>query len=201
MIGRTFILSAFPAMWINGSCSFMASVCWALVVLVFLLVIDSGRGIRTLPSTIIARFMFAISMFVFFLLYLLGNEAAGRTYWTLADCLVVPFWLTVIITSLFWSFAWFGTLMVKHDLEYQQWVAAGGHYFFDLLPRVLNPDSELVRNGGFAEPTYTDFVPPANFRHQCPNCGVRVQHAVDVCWNCNYGANGDSTAYYKRYER
>ena len=201
MIGRLFLLSAFPAMWLNGSCSFVASVCWALAVFVFLMVIDSGRGIRTLPSTIIARFMFAISMFVFFLFYLLGNEAAGRTYWTLADCFVVPFWVTVIITALFWSFLWIGTLMVKHDPDYQRWVRAGGHYFWDTLPRVLNPDSELIRNGGFAEPMYTGFIPPESWTHQCPSCGARVQYAIDVCWNCNYGVDGDPTAYHERHGR
>lgn len=201
MIGRLFLLSAFPAMWLNGSCSFVASVCWAFVAFVFLLVIDSGRGIRTLPSTIIARFMFAISMFVFFLFYLLGNEAAGRTYWTFADCFVVPFWVTVIITALFWSCLSFGTLIVGNNPEYQRWAQAGGHYFWDTLPRILNNDSELIRNGGFAEPTYTDFTPPAHFQHQCPKCGARVQHAVDVCWRCDYGANGDPTEFYERHGR
>lgn len=199
MIGRLFVLTVFPAMWMNGSCSFVASICWAMAMLVFLLVIDSGRGIRTLPSTIIARFMFAIWMFVFSLFYILGNEAAGRTYWTFADCFVVPFWVTVIVAALFWVCLWFGSLMVKHDPEYQRWVRAGGHYFWDSLPRILNPDCELIRNGGFAEPTYTDFVPPKSWGHQCPRCGARVQQPVDVCWACNYGDDGDSTAYHKRY--
>ncbi|TWU49263.1 hypothetical protein [Rubripirellula reticaptiva] len=201
MIGRLFILSAFPAMWLSGSCSFLASVCWALGAFAFLLVIDSGRGIRTLPSTIVARFMFAIAMFVFFLFYLLGNHAAGRMYWTLADCLVVPFWVTVIVATLFWTCLYFGTLLFRNDLGYQQWARAGGHYFWDTLPRILNRDSELVRNGGFAEPTYTDFIPPTHFQNQCPKCGARVQHAFGVCWNCNYGADGDATAFYERYGR
>ena len=119
MIGRLFILSAFPAMWLNGSCSFMAAVGWAMAVLCFLLVIDSGRGIRALPSMVIARFMFGVSLFVFVLFYLLANKSAGRAYWTLTDCLVVPFWVTLIITSLFWSFAWVGTRLVRHDPDYQ----------------------------------------------------------------------------------
>ncbi|APZ93360.1 hypothetical protein Fuma_02977 [Fuerstiella marisgermanici] len=199
MIGRIFLLSAFPAMWLNGSCSFMASIWWALLVLLFLHIIDSSRGIRTLPSTIMGRFMFGICMFVFFLFFLLGNEAAGRTYWTFADCFIVPFWITVIVTALFWTCLWFGTLIVRNDPEYQQWARTGGHYFWDTLPRVLNPDSELIRNGGFAEPTYSGFVPPENWTHQCPRCLSRVQHAVDVCWRCNYGHDGDSTAYFERH--
>ena len=143
MFGRVFVLSAIPAMWINDSCSCPTAVAFAFAVLILLLAIDSGRGIRTKPSTIMARFMFAVCLFAFVLFYLLGNKAAGRRYWTLADCLVVPFWLTVIITALFWLFAWVGTLMVNRDPEYQKWVAAGGHYFWDTLPRILNPDSDL----------------------------------------------------------
>ena len=37
------------------------------------------------------------------------------------------------------------------------------------------------------EPRYTTFVPPQDWTYQCPKCGARVQHAIDVCWNCNYG--------------
>ena len=201
MSGRLFVLSAFPAMWVNENCSLMAAAGSVVVVFVLLVVIDSGRGLRTRLSTVIARFMFAVCMFVFVLFYLLGNQAAGRAYWTLADCLVVPFWVTAIITTLFWLFAWVGTLMVNRDPDYQKWVAAGGHYFWDLLPRLLNPDSDLVRNGGLVEPSYSGFVPPDHWQHQCPKCLSRVQHAVDVCWNCNYGADGDSTAYFDRHGR
>ena len=39
------------------------------------------------------------------------------------------------------------------------------------------------------EPVYTAFVPPPDWRLQCPVCGARVQHPVDVCWNCNFGAD------------
>ena len=103
MIGRLFIFTAFPAMWFNGDFSLMAAVGWGLFAFICLLVIDDGRGIRTLPSTIIARFMFGVSLFGFVVFYLFANEAAGRTYWTLADCVVVPFWVTLAITILFWS--------------------------------------------------------------------------------------------------
>jgi len=40
------------------------------------------------------------------------------------------------------------------------------------------------------EPLYDAFVPPANWRYQCPRCGARVEHKIDVCWNCKYGADG-----------
>ena len=64
-------------------------------------------------------------------------------------------------------------------------------------------DCEILSldSGVIAEPTYSSFVPPAEWRYQCPKCGSRVQHSVDVCWNCNYGADGDSTAYHGRFGR
>ena len=43
---------------------------------------------------------------------------------------------------------------------------AGWHPFWDRLWPIFNPDSDLIRNGGFEEPEYTDFVPPADgFRY------------------------------------
>lgn len=41
----------------------------------------------------------------------------------------------------------------------------------------------------YPEPQHTGFVPPTTWRYQCPQCWTRVQHAIDVCWNCNYGAS------------
>lgn len=43
----------------------------------------------------------------------------------------------------------------------------------------------------FQQPA-TSFVPPPNWRYQCPRCFARVQHAIDICWNCNYGADSDN---------
>lgn len=48
-----------------------------------------------------------------------------------------------------------------------------------------------------SEPHYTAFVPPPYWRFRCPACGARVEHRKGVCWNCNYGADGDSSAYYQ----
>jgi hypothetical protein len=36
------------------------------------------------------------------------------------------------------------------------------------------------------EPEYLGFMPPDNWRYQCPECGARVEHAIDSCWNCGY---------------
>lgn len=46
------------------------------------------------------------------------------------------------------------------------------------------------------QPKYKEFVPPASWVYQCPRCGARVQHAIDVCWNCNYGEHGTGEEYW-----
>lgn len=76
---------------------------------------------------------------------------------------------------------------------------AGWHPFWDRLWPIFNPDSDLIRDGGFEEPEYTGFVPPADWQHQCPVCGARQPFEFGVCWLCGYGADGDSTAYYERW--
>lgn len=201
MIGRLFMLSGIPAMWLNDCCSLTVALIAGMSVFVLLIVMDSSRGNRSKPSSIMARFMFGVWTFVFLFFYVLGNTAAGRTYFAFADCFVISFWITLIVTALFWTCTWVGSLVVNGDPDYRRWRQAGGHYFWDTLPRILNPDSVLIRNGGFAEPTYTGFVPPEDWQHQCPLCGVRVQHSFGVCWNCNYGADGDSTAFHQRHGR
>ena len=72
-----------------------------------------------------------------------------------------------------------------------------GHPFWDVT--AFNFDSELIRDGGFEEPEYTGFVPPADWRFQCPACGARQPFDFGVCWLCGYGADGDDTAYYRRW--
>jgi hypothetical protein len=47
------------------------------------------------------------------------------------------------------------------------------------------------------EPSYISFVPPRHWRFRCPVCGARVEHRLDVCWNCGYGADGDTTAFFR----
>ncbi len=76
-------------------------------------------------------------------------------------------------------------LMYNGDPSYQEARQNGWHPFWDNIPSPINPD-----NG---------FVPPASWQFCCPVCNSRVEKAVDICWNCGYGSNGDSTAYYNRY--
>jgi hypothetical protein len=63
----------------------------------------------------------------------------------------------------------------------------------------VNTATPIERETGLAEPDYTDFVPPSDWRYQCPVCGSRVEKQIDVCWRCGYGRDGDSTAYHQRW--
>lgn len=65
----------------------------------------------------------------------------------------------------------------------------------------FNYDSDLIKDGGFQEPRYTDLVSPGHWKFQCPVCGTRQQTEFCVCWRCDYGADGDSSAYYRRWGR
>ena len=89
-------------------------------------------------------------------------------------------------------------LIYGRDPDYRQWLDDGGDPFFAVLPWPFHPDSQLTRETGIQEPS-TSVVPPADWQYQCPSCGARVQRRIDVCWNCSYGSNGDSTVYFERY--
>ncbi len=95
-----------------------------------------------------------------------------------------------------WVFVRIGMAILHgNDPEYHRFLRSGGDPYFASLPWPFNPDSHVTRVTGRQEPK-TAFVPPADWTFQCPRCGARVQHRIDICWNCSYGANGDSTAYF-----
>ena len=106
MLARLFILSAFPAMWLNGDCTFVTAASSALLCLCLLITSDEMQDSRLFPSRVIAQIMFGIWLFVFVCFYWLGNEAAGRAYFTFADCFVIGFWITAIycVFYTFWAF-------------------------------------------------------------------------------------------------
>lgn len=116
----------------------------------------------------------------------------------------VAFGVSVMLTGLFTVM---GLIVVgggtnflhRNDPEFQRWKKNGGRAYWDTLGWPIGTASPIERQTGLAEPKYKKFVPPANWQYQCPVCGSRVEKAVDVCWNCNYGADGDSTAYRKRW--
>ena len=148
---------------------------------------------RTLPSVILTR-MLITSMLVFSIVLLLGG---GWYFWFMLSHSVVWMlvWLQLFVHRIGHHFIY------PHDPSgnYFDVRRAGWHPFWDRLWPIFNPDTELIRDGGIQEPQYAGFAPPLHWRCQCPKCGSRVQHQIDVCWNCRYGADGDSTAYYQRW--
>ena len=128
------------------------------------------------------------------------NSITGTNFWKPFEMAVAAV-LTVMLHGGFaWLFTNLGmTALYGRDSEYQRFQNRGGDPFFDSLPPPLNTDSEITRFTGLQEPSYTDFIPPRHWRFQCPRCGARVEHRIDVCWNCRYGEDGDSTDYYRRW--
>ncbi len=147
MFGKLILLLGFITTAINGGFSLVGVIAGAVMTFLVLYAIDSGRGCRTLPSTIMARFMAILWTFLFVVFHWMLNHAAGRNYFTFTDTIVCAFTITVMMTIWFCLFLWWGSLLVSGDLDYQRWRAAGGHYFWDTLPKALNPDDEFTRIG------------------------------------------------------
>lgn len=137
---------------------------------------------RTLPSVILMR-MQITSMIVFSVVLMLGS---GWYFWFMLSHSVVWMlvWLQLFVHRLAHHFVYPNDPTGSYFAVRQ----AGWHPFFDKLPSLFNPDSELIRNGGMQEPRYTKFVPPSHWTFQCPKCGSRVQYQIDVCWNCMFGS-------------
>jgi len=151
---------------------------------------DYGRAPRSAVSVIIRNMVLLHSVVCSFLLlfgagwffwYMLSHAAAWVLLFkqmvvhTIADHFVYPFFQS----------------------DYRALRKTGWHPFWDVT--VFNFDSDLIKDGGFEEPEYTGFVPPAWWSYQCPVCGARQETDFGVCWNCNYGADGDATAYFERW--
>ena len=200
-IGRAFLMFPFATYWYRSGMSANVLVCAAFAYIV-LMMWDGSRGIRCPVSYILAKMVF-VSMIVFIPFFKLLFIPLGYVQ-------DVGLWV-----GFYLSFGFVGMLLAcqlvaqtighlfiypKVDSNYHALRATGYHPIFDRgVFGFFNPDSDLIRHGGFEEPAYTNFVPPTHWQHQCPSCGARVEFDWGVCWNCNYGANGDATAYHKRY--
>ncbi len=151
---------------------------------------DSGRAPRSSVSVII-RNMGLTYCCVFLPLKLFGM---GWFMWYMMSHALV--W-----TILFWQMVvgFFAHHLVYPYVDHNYYTIrkAGWHPYWDTT--TFNHDSELIKDGGFEEPEYTKFIPPKNWIHQCPVCGARQKTNFGVCWNCNYGADGDDTAYQERW--
>lgn len=153
---------------------------------------------RTPKTTIFIRAT-VIVFVIYMMLAWTWNSMTNSNFWKPWE-MGISAVLTVLI---FGGFAWavtnFGmALLYGRSSEYHQWKQTGGDPYFDSLPWPLNPDSRQVRETGMAEPR-TSFVPPASWKFQCPACGARQPSRICVCWNCDYGQDSDSTAYFERF--
>jgi len=194
---RALLLVPVFGLWLEGCVSFFWLVVLGIVTLAWLTKLDDKRGPHRTPiSVLIARIFAAMWAISFVLLALCWNNMTGGNFWSFWEICWASMATTLFITGWYWVFNKGGEQLIKNHPDYRQFKAAGGHHFWDTLPRILNPDSDVVRRGGVREPEYTDFVPPADWRFQCPVCGARLQFNPDVCWRCNYGADGDSSAWY-----
>lgn len=130
------------------------------------------------------------------------NGISGREMFPIGVSVVVAVVVTAFLLLIgFVVVTLGGNALLGNDPEYQRWRAHGGRPYLDSLPKPINPDASITRETGLAEPEYTDFVPPAGWRFQCPVCGSRVEKKIDVCWRCRYGRDGNSTAYFERFGR
>lgn len=147
--------------------------------------------------------VFLRSCVVVFVIYLplswLWNAVTGTNFWKPWEMAISAVLTVAVFGGLAWLITNFGmALLFGGNSQYRAYRNSGGDPFFDSLPRVFNPYSQTVRQTRMDEPQ-TNFVPPASWQFRCPQCGARVQHRIDVCWNCSYGQDSDSTAYFDRY--
>ena len=87
-----------------------------------------------------------------------------------------------------WAVMWegFGLAIMVSGTAQSTWrhlVADYGGYWAN-LPWPWNIDPPEIR---------TEWLYP------CPKCNARNPAQRGICWRCNYGADGDSTAYYQKY--
>ena len=185
--------------------TYMWSLFWKLIYLVikliyYALLITSvcslfvGKeivGVR--PSRIVLSFrmfgFFLISMyFIFFFLPLPRNLS------TLDIAARVSAAMYVISMGIGFVFTLTMNSLLEYNYEFQKFKELGGRPFWDFIPWPVNRTSDIEQVTGIAEPQYTTFVPPSIWEYQCPVCGSKVEKAVDICWNCNYGAEPPARA-------
>ena len=137
---------------------------------------------RTPKSTIIGRFAtfgLSVGLGLFTFVSVMGMAV------TVAPFLIgglIGVLLPVAIISLIIRLL--GAVFYGHDPAYQQFRKSGGDPYLDLvLPPPFNTDSWSQRIGGLSEPE-TDFVPPAGWVFQCPQCGARRALPDETCWHC-----------------
>lgn len=154
------------------------------------------------PAIVLLLRYFVVVFVITFLASLFWNGLSGTNMFPFRAVVGVSVVLTVIFNVVGWTTSTVGSEVILHnDPSFEKWKQLGGRPYWDSLGWPINTATPIERETGLAEPEYTDFVPPADWRFQCPACGARVQKQIDVCWRCLYGADGDSTAYHRRWGR
>lgn len=154
---------------------------------------------RPSPAMLMLR-MFGTILLIMFLMSMFWNGLSGTNMFPFKAVIGASVILTFLFTSVGWLVSAVGAgVLLQNNEEYQDWRKKGGRPYWDSLGWPINTATPIERQTGLAEPEYTTFVPPSSWLYQCPVCGSRVEKQIDVCWNCNYGADGDSTAYVDRW--
>jgi hypothetical protein len=153
------------------------------------------------PSVVVLLFRyFGTVLVIIFAISLFWNTLSGTNMFPFGAVIGVSVVLTVLFNAVGWIVVTAGSkVLLNNDPEFQKWKQMGGRPYWDSIGWPINTATPIERQTGLAEPEYTNFVPPADWRYQCPVCGARVEKQIDVCWQCSYGANADSTAYHQRW--
>lgn len=153
------------------------------------------------PSAFVLMLRYFMTVFlIVFMISLFWNGLSGTNMLPLKVVVGVSAVLTVLFNVVGWVVVTIGgEAILRNDANYQKWKRMGGRPYWDSVGWPINTSTPIERETGLAEPEYTDFVPPADWRYQCPVCGARVEKQIDVCWQCGYGRGGDSTAYHQRW--
>ena len=153
------------------------------------------------PSVVVLMFRYFVTIFMItFLISIFWNMLSGTNMFPFKVVIGVSVVLTVLFNLVGWVVVTGGSkVLLNNDPNFQEWKRMGGRPYWDSIGWPVNTATPIERETGLAEPEYTDFVPPANWRYQCPVCGSRVEKQIDVCWNCSYGHDSDSTAYHQRW--
>ena len=153
------------------------------------------------PSVVVLMFRYFVTiLMITFLISIFWNTLSGTNMFPFSAVIGVSVVLTVLFNVVGWVVVTGGSkVLLNNDPDFQKWKEMGGRPYWDSIGWPINTATPIERETGLAEPEYTDFVPPASWRYQCPVCGARVEKKIDTCWRCSYGANGDSTAYHQRW--
>ena len=126
--------------------------------------------------------MFGTIFVIVFLISLFWNTLSGRDMFPFA----VAFWVSVVLTVWFTLAGWVGVtagsqVLLKDDPAFQKWKDNGGRPFWDgALGWPINTSSDIERETGIAEPKYTDFVPPKNYRYATAQPTASVFQMADA---------------------